>query len=127
MGVMPRTAIIDITRNREVVAVCPQCGNELHLPLDWQQMMRESMAPVDAPHWDGVIRCRKGHHLVEMVTIEVTNTIYEADGTAIVHLVTEDREHAVCTGEAWRLGNPEPGTMLRQCQACRHIARGGVR
>jgi hypothetical protein len=49
--------VIDIRRDREIVAVCPACGMERRLPEDWQDLLRQGMSPADAAAWDGQLRC----------------------------------------------------------------------
>ena len=125
--------VIDIHRYREIQAVCPvrSCRRVLGLPLDWQTLMRQGMNPLEAQAWDGVLRCKgypRGHAPEPMALAEVTHTRLEGDGTVIIHLVTEDRRHAACTGQEWEvnMGEIPEGTLIRQCQACLNLVmRGG--
>jgi hypothetical protein len=49
--------IIDIRRDREIIASCPACQMERRLPEGWQDLLRQGMDPADAAAWDGQLRC----------------------------------------------------------------------
>lgn len=114
--------VIDITRAASETLVCPECGTSREMPVRWQDILRRSMTDQDLYTWDGLLRCRNRHpEPVVMVSLGMRVPVrYEPDGSVIVHLATEDREHALCTGEPWYgPGDDIPaGTPMRQCQAC---------
>jgi hypothetical protein len=55
---------LDIRRPSEVTLQCPCCLRTVHLPPDWQDILRATTAD---PDWDGVLRCRDGHDPYPMV------------------------------------------------------------
>jgi hypothetical protein len=119
----PQPQTIDITRPYEILAICPECGNQRNLPEDWQQIM----APTAPPDWDGRIRCQNGHWPKAMAMFPVRNVDGpQPDGTYLNHLVMdEDHRRAACTGKPWAglPNNLPPGTRIRFCDACNHTAR----
>jgi hypothetical protein len=84
----------------------------------------------EASSWDRQLRCKYTLECGEsdslgmvMILREQWNCKYELDGSVLVHLATEDRRHAVCDGsELYNVGAAQPGTLMRQCQACLHQA-----
>lgn len=58
LGRYPHT-VIDARRTpgTELIAVCPDCGLTRYLPLNWRELMLESMTAQDQASWDGALRC----------------------------------------------------------------------
>lgn len=51
--------VIDARRpaGTELIAVCPDCGLTRYLPLNWRELVLESMTEQDQASWDGALRC----------------------------------------------------------------------